>query len=376
MIQIKSKPKKPRTFVSKKPDAILKELRNGKAVETINDKIKVKKILLKHQNFKCCFCECHLDTETCEILLYRPFICKDSDDKEQQGRNKDTVSKLKQNKDSLKKYAIEVNPPYFWLACDWENFFASCKYCKEAKNDKFPLLPGSCRAKRPEDNLSKEKPFLIHPVFDNPEEYITFVYLEVGNLLFVKAKGVDEKARGSKTIKDLTAINRKELIKNRARILREIEQDYEMLMNAKNSENLEILERCYINIIKHTEKGVLFSGLRNEFIKEKGIEKELELIRNIIKNHPAQSKKTSHVGVATRVFIVKWLNEKITPEICEKYCKNKHILKANETLMIAIITDILSGFQLGIPIATCSVIFIKFFEIILDKRCECNEYAY
>lgn len=55
------------------------------------------------------------------------------------------------------------------------------------------------------------------------------------------------------------------------------------------------------------------------------------------------------MGVATRVSIVEWINEKITPEICKKYCNKKHKLKANEAFMIAFITDILSGFQLGIP---------------------------
>jgi uncharacterized protein (TIGR02646 family) len=354
MIQLESKPTAPSDFSSKKTDNISEKISNGieitqKDYEHYNKK-NVKKVLLKHQNFKCCFCECKININSCEICLYRPvgFL---SDDPGKQ----------------------HVGPPYWWLAYDWNNFFVTCSQCKAKKNDQFPLLDGGIRAESPTDDLSKENPFLIHPILDKPEEYITFDWKRTR--LFVKAKGIDRKGRGKKTINALTDINRNELLKERARIILELEQDYEVLKNAKESENLEELEESYNNILKHTEKGVLFSGLRNEFFKE--IENDLELIRrNIIKNYPAQSKKISHVGVATSVSIVEWINEKITPEICKKYCNKKHKLKANEAFMIAFITDILSGFQLGIPIATLSVFFIKFFEIILDKMCECNEYAY
>lgn len=86
------------------------------------------------------------------------------------------------------KHKIEgVNTEgYYWLSPVWSNLLIACKVCNsEYKKNYFPIA-GS-RATLPQyidlndffskttiEKLSKEKPLLIHPVLDDPDEYLTF----------------------------------------------------------------------------------------------------------------------------------------------------------------------------------------------------------
>jgi uncharacterized protein (TIGR02646 family) len=272
MIQIEKKPKAPKDFSSYKTDKISIKLSNGiiitqKDYKDYNEK-KVKKILLKHQNFKCCFCECKLDISTCNIYLFRPvgFLCDDPG---------------KQN----------IEPPYWWLAYDWNNYFVSCDHCKAKKQDQFPLLPDGIRAETPDDKLSNENPFLIHPIDEDPEKFIAFDWKSVGFL--VKAFGTDEDGRGNKTIKELTAINRMELLEKRSDLLKEMIKNIQLLSKAKESGKKEFVVECIWSIIKYTEKDREFLGLARAIYRDFNLEHELELYRALI-NHidPTNIKET------------------------------------------------------------------------------------
>jgi uncharacterized protein (TIGR02646 family) len=64
---------------------------------------------------------------------------------------------------------------YYWLAYDFSNLFYSCKFCNStSKNDSFPLVDESKRAKNHYNQISFEDNLILHPEFDKIEEHITF----------------------------------------------------------------------------------------------------------------------------------------------------------------------------------------------------------
>ena len=104
---------------------------------------------------------------------------------------------------------------YYWLGLEWTNLLLSCPGCngKEAKGNRFPLSHHSNRAaplnpvnlgppptydrnncKSESDTLLNEKPILLNPEIDHPENHLTFD--EFGQIL-----GIDE--RGKKTVEIL-----------------------------------------------------------------------------------------------------------------------------------------------------------------------------
>ena len=157
-----------------------------------------RKELWEHQNYKCCYCERTrgLKRES-DLEHFRP------------------------------KAMVEEEPDhygYWWLAYVWENYLYSCKPCNEDyKKNKFPLLPSSKRAFQEKDSLEEEKPILINPFDENPEEFISFDW-EDSNNLFVKAVQTekDVEDRGKKTI-EITGINEDRLPEERAEDLLTLE---------------------------------------------------------------------------------------------------------------------------------------------------------
>jgi uncharacterized protein (TIGR02646 family) len=90
-----------------------------------------------------------------------------------------------------KKAVAEVpnHPGYYWLAYEWSNLLPSCTKCNRSKRNQFPLINNFNQVKKPEikDNqlviakckadqspLIDEKPFVLHPKIDNPEEFLDF----------------------------------------------------------------------------------------------------------------------------------------------------------------------------------------------------------
>jgi uncharacterized protein (TIGR02646 family) len=66
-------------------------------------------------------------------------------------------------------------PGYYWLVYDWDNLFLSCEYCNRSfKKNLFPLADPAKRAFSHNDNIEDEEPLLIHPTFDNPEDFLGF----------------------------------------------------------------------------------------------------------------------------------------------------------------------------------------------------------
>ena len=191
---------------------------------------KVKVFLRKSQHGKCCYCDRKRDEIESDVEHFRP---------------KTEVSDCKEH------------PGYWWLAYNWDNLMISCKVCNSQKKSHFPLADESRRAFSENDNIDEEKPLLINPLQENPEEFVEYDIEE--SSIMVKAVGKCE--RGKRTVDGLTGINKKEVMEERMEKLSNIKTTIALL---KIQGNRDVLER-YLS--PETE----FAGLARFYLKSQGI---------------------------------------------------------------------------------------------------------
>ena len=68
-----------------------------------------------------------------------------------------------------------VRPGYYWLAYEWSNLLFACPLCNQRfKKNHFPLANPARRARSHRDDVGREKPQLIHPVIEEPTEFLEF----------------------------------------------------------------------------------------------------------------------------------------------------------------------------------------------------------
>ncbi|MCP4217222.1 MAG: hypothetical protein GY765_21440, partial [bacterium] len=203
MIRLGKRPPYPKTLksatVEKKQEEIAKKIKaeeelKSKDFEPYWQNEDVKKSLYDYQHGKCCFCERKRDKKLeSDVEHFRPK----AGITEEPG-----------------------HPGYWWLAYQWDNYFIACPNCNRMdKKNHFPLLPKGKRALSKADDLQLEQPVLIHPIDENPEDYIGFEW-EDENSFQVKAVGLDQAGRGSETINGLTGINKQSVMEERADLLR------------------------------------------------------------------------------------------------------------------------------------------------------------
>lgn len=149
----------------------------------------VKNALIKAQFDKCCFCESKIThVYYGDVEHFRP-----------------KGGFRQQSSDPL------VQPGYYWLAYAWTNLFLSCALCNQRyKGNLFPLANPPERARSHHDNIQDEDPLFIHPVDNDPEEYIGF--------RDEYAYAIDGNNRGEKTIQAL-GLDRDELDEMRRDVL-------------------------------------------------------------------------------------------------------------------------------------------------------------
>jgi hypothetical protein len=70
------------------------------------------------------------------------------------------------------------HPGYHWLPYHWQNLLPACDQCNTmGKMNQFPILGKyvtSPRGRGPAEIDAVEKPLLIHPYFDKPEDHLAF----------------------------------------------------------------------------------------------------------------------------------------------------------------------------------------------------------
>lgn len=102
-------------------------------------------------------------------------------------------------------------PGYYWLAYEWANLLFSCQLCNQAfKKNLFPLIDENTRSLDRNVGVDNELILLVHPVDDNPEEFIEFE--------FEVPIGIDDQDRGKGTI-ELLGLDRLELNEARKEVL-------------------------------------------------------------------------------------------------------------------------------------------------------------
>lgn len=161
----------------------------------------VKEQLKKDQFGKCCFCEGKFEAFSAgDVEHFRPkaALLKEGD----------TTPTL---------------PGYYWLAYDWNNLLFSCERCNRShKRNSFPLENEALRVSShlQADQLDREKPLLINPTLEDPEEHITFE----GEV----PKPKNGSHRGELSI-ECYGLDRKELCDARHRYLKRIKLLWEIL---------------------------------------------------------------------------------------------------------------------------------------------------
>ena len=71
--------------------------------------------------------------------------------------------------------AAAQTPGYYWLAYTWENLLFACQRCnQERKKNLFPLADETKRARDHRQSIAGEKPLLIDPVNEDPQQLIGF----------------------------------------------------------------------------------------------------------------------------------------------------------------------------------------------------------
>ena len=113
---------------------------------------------------------------------------------------------------------------YYWLCYEWTNLIPACVKCNRdgGKHNQFPILGSRLFSpiflldqnldlnenKINSTPLINEKPYLLHPEVDNPENFFEFEVDSKGE--GIRIKGIDTDGRGKKTI-EICSLNRLEL---------------------------------------------------------------------------------------------------------------------------------------------------------------------
>lgn len=204
---------------------------------------KVRKEIWENQYRKCCYCERKRDLKRePDVEHFRPKT----------------------------ETAEDGNPGYWWLAYNYENLFFSCKACNQIKSSQFPLVSG-IRARKPGDDISLEKPFLPHPVDENPEDFIGYSWDDTGSPVEeVKPYGKDAIGRGSRSIKIL-GLDRPDLVSEQSRELLPLEAYVTKYYASRYLGNRELLDQIRQDIKKLTEPQNAFAGLKRAYFRARGL---------------------------------------------------------------------------------------------------------
>ena len=112
----------------------------------------------------------------------------------------------------------ELSPDhYWWLALAWENLYPSCAECRSLKGARFPVREARAEAPATGDALAAERPLLLEPRRDDPEQHLVFA--EDGSV----ASTTDE---GRATIETL-GLNRAQLVADRAAAIAAVRTEWE-----------------------------------------------------------------------------------------------------------------------------------------------------
>ncbi|MDD9786684.1 AAA family ATPase [Priestia megaterium] len=161
--------------------------------------------LLKRFNYKCAYCETSVFHEDDVVNHFRP------------------INGIKDD------YTLKDH--YLWLAYEWSNYYVTCSRCEGHKRNFFPIR------RRYADfggSVKYEKPLLVDPCSDNPEEHLI---VEFTGRFFPKTE------EGSTTIK-LLNLNDEFLIRSRYKAMKNL------LASVENFISQDYTNKNFSEIIK------------------------------------------------------------------------------------------------------------------------------
>lgn len=194
----------------------------------------VKKALLMAHFEKCCFCERKIESGHVEHFRGKGGYQQSESEKIQK-------------------------PGYYWLAYEWSNLFLSCAKCNSSyKRNFFPLANPTKRATSHLKDINKEKPLLIDPEKENPEDFIEFIGYS--------PKAINGNQKGKETILRI-GLDRPFLGDRR----RDIYLLYKKLFFAAQSPNLPDSEKKELNdlLAEQTKPEAQYSSMIKCAIRDK-----------------------------------------------------------------------------------------------------------
>lgn len=112
---------------------------------------------------------------------------------------------------------------YWWLAYEWTNLYLACFVCNKMKGGRFPVEGERAAARAGAEALRAERPMLLDPCADRPEEHLLFD--EAG-------KVASDTKQGRMTI-DVFGLNRTPLIKARSEVFENLRDTWEATASHK-----------------------------------------------------------------------------------------------------------------------------------------------
>ncbi|HSK79960.1 MAG TPA: hypothetical protein VLQ45_26135 [Thermoanaerobaculia bacterium] len=154
---------------------------------TIYGSSEVKTTLWRMQHGKCCFCEQELERKHSDVEHFRPKA------------------------EAVRAGGVKETG-YWWLAYRFENLYFGCRVCNGNKGTHFPL-PAGTRALAAEEDpaLVPEQALLLDPGVDDPEQHLTFVWINGRGFEIAPLNGSE---RGRRT-KEVLVLDRDDLSENR-----------------------------------------------------------------------------------------------------------------------------------------------------------------
>ena len=225
---------KKKTEILKKMESLVqsKTLKSGD-IEPLWRNQKVKKFLFNSQKKKCCYCERESLIGETEVDHFRP-------------------------KSAVKERG--GHPGYWWLAYEWDNLLIACKPCNNKKGSQFPLEKENKRAMTKESSIKGERPYLINPLKEDPEEFIDYDIPEDTDKPVLMIKAIGKNKRATKTINDLTSINDDDVALKRGKKLQNYKETLELVKIKKEENRIE----------RHISSESSFSAFAKSFFKKEG----------------------------------------------------------------------------------------------------------
>jgi hypothetical protein len=185
-----------------------------------------------------------------------------------ESENDGSYSDVEHFRPKLKVTEDSTHSGYWWLAFNYENYRFSCQILNTSgKRNYFPLAPGSFRAKKPGDELSKEIVMLLDPTNISDPPLLTFV--EDGKAIPAAAEDTFDCDRAKISIK-YYVLNHDNFVEGRLKLLTQIDCFVD-LVDSLQSISPETLNELKKIVCQFTANNRAYSAFSKCILKKKAL---------------------------------------------------------------------------------------------------------